>query len=1121
MFGVLRLPSFLKPLSFLFLISCGGASDKATENGRLYTLMSSDVTGVDFVNQVDYTDDFNPYIYKNFYNGAGVAIGDINNDGLSDILFAGNLEPNKLYLNKGNWEFEDITEKAGVASEGVWSTGVSFVDINSDGFLDIYVCKSGTPVGDNRHNEFFVNNGDLTFSEQAKDFGIADLGLSVHAAFFDYDKDGDLDCYLLNNSIRSVGGYDLIKDQREIRDSLGGNKLYRNDSYFLDDSKDDIKVSFTDVSEEAGIYGSQIGFGLGVAIGDVNRDGWQDIFVSNDFFEKDYLYINMGDGTFEEELENFIGEISLGSMGADIADLNNDGFPEIFVTEMLPENDARMKTTAVLEGWDKYQLNLSRGYYRQFPRNVLQLNNGGSSFSEIGRYSGVYATDWSWGALILDMDNDGFKDLYVANGIYKDLTDHDYINYISNPAVMRKVLVDKTMGAAELFDQVPSNPIVNYAFHNQQDLTFENKAESWGLNEPSFSNGSAYGDLDNDGDLDLVVNNINMPSFLYRNNTELELNNQYLVFKLEGEKPNTFALGTKITLKGPDLYLYQEAAPFRGFQSTVDPRVHFGLGQREIVDSVIVEWPNSQVTVLTNVNTSQIISLNQVDATGDSNSDLLISPGNQIFKETTDAERWSYLHSENDFIDFDRERLLFHMRSSEGPSMCKADVNGDGLEDVFIGGSRNERSALLLQQPNGSFRESNQSTWQTDEKSEHTDCQFLDMDGDGDLDLYVTSGGNEYSASSTALIDHIYINNGKGDFSKSVAPVRNYRFESISCIDVADFDGDNDPDIFVGGRSKALLYGVPVNGHILKNDGNGNYSDVTKEIAPDLEKIGHITDALWFDFDGDSDEDLALVGEWMSVTILENDGGRFVDVTAKSNLDSTNGLWYSLEKADLDGDGDLDLVAGNMGLNSRFKASRSKPITMHVNDFDQNGTVEQIISVYEGENSYPLVLRDDLLMQIPGLKKKYLEYHNYKEQSVEDIFSPEQLSNAIEHRVYETRTSIIENLGDGTFELKALPTRAQLSVIYAIEIGDFNKDGKQDILLGGNLSKAKPETGIYHGSYGELFLGDGMMNFTSTSYHDSGFFVKGEIRDFITIKRGSDELVLTAVNNDTLRVFKY
>ena len=550
-------------------------------------------------------------------------------------------------------------------------------------------------------------------------------------------------------------------------------------------------------------------------------------------------------------------------------------------------------------------------------------------------------------------------------------------------------------------------------------------------------------------------------------------------------------------------------------------RFHFGLGEREIVDSVIVEWPNSQVTVLTNVNTSQIISLNQVDATGDSNSDLLISPGNQIFKETTDAERWSYLHSENDFIDFDRERLLFHMRSSEGPSMCKADVNGDGLEDVFIGGSRNERSALLLQQPNGSFRESNQSTWQTDEKSEHTDCQFLDMDGDGDLDLYVTSGGNEYSASSTALIDHIYINNGKGDFSKSVAPVRNYRFESISCIDVADFDGDNDPDIFVGGRSKALLYGVPVNGHILKNDGNGNYSDVTKEIAPDLEKIGHITDALWFDFDGDSDEDLALVGEWMSVTILENDGGRFVDVTAKSNLDSTNGLWYSLEKADLDGDGDLDLVAGNMGLNSRFKASRSKPITMHVNDFDQNGTVEQIISVYEGENSYPLVLRDDLLMQIPGLKKKYLEYHNYKEQSVEDIFSPEQLSNAIEHRVYETRTSIIENLGDGTFELKALPTRAQLSVIYAIEIGDFNKDGKQDILLGGNLSKAKPETGIYHGSYGELFLGDGMMNFISTSYHDSGFFVKGEIRDFITIKRGSDELVLTAVNNDTLRVFKY
>ncbi|MEL7004508.1 MAG: CRTAC1 family protein, partial [Bacteroidota bacterium] len=631
--------------------------------------MKSTSTGIDFANELRYTETINAYTYRNFYNGAGVATGDINNDGLIDLYFAGNQVDNKIYLNQGNFKFEDITLSSGLSCSGVWTTGVSMADINGDGWLDIYVCKSGPQGGKNRYNELFINNGDLTFTEKAKEYGLNDEGLSTHAAFFDYDKDGDLDIYLLNNSGRSVGLYDLREGQREIRDSLGSNKLYRNDGDY-----------FSDVSELAGIYGSSIGYGLGVTIADLNRDGWQDIYVSNDFFERDYLYFNNGDGTFTESLEEVINEISIGSMGADIADLTNDGFPEIYVTEMLPDRWDRVKTKALFENWDKYQANVSNGYYHQFSRNVLQLNNGfipndtneSVHFSEIARFTNLYATDWSWGALIFDYNNDGNKDIFVANGVGKDLTDQDYINYYANNNVeLTKARRDSTL-LTNLMDKIPSEALPNYLFHNYGDLRFENKAKDLGLDQKTFSNGAAYADLDNDGDMDLVVNNIDAPASVYRNNTSELENTNYIQIALSGKGRNSAAFGTQIEVYAGGQYYFSEQTPVKGYMSSVDPRIHFGLDQSAVVDSIVVTWPDATTSRLYNVNSNQIIELDQreVDVQQKnrepSESSTWFTEQSKIFK--------TYTHTENSFVDFNRDQLLFEMFSNEGPVSATADV---------------------------------------------------------------------------------------------------------------------------------------------------------------------------------------------------------------------------------------------------------------------------------------------------------------------------------------------------------------------------------------------------------------------------------------------------------------
>lgn len=1098
----------------ILLLVASGCKQHAVDSGSipastLFSAMPATVTGIDFANQIQYTEDYNPYTFRNFFNGGGVGLGDVNNDGLLDVFFCANFESNRLYLNKGNFQFEDITRKAGLSTNNVWSSGVAMADVNGDGWLDIYVCKSGKPGGNRRYNELFINNGDLTFSEKAAEYGLADMGLSTHAAFFDYDRDGDLDCYLLNNSIKSVGGYDLVKGQRNVRDKKGGNKLYRNDNN-----------KFVDVSAAAGIYGSNIGFGLGVTIGDVNRDGWPDIYVSNDFFERDYLYINQKNGKFNEELEAWIQELSFSSMGADMADVNNDGFPEIFVTDMLPESEARMKTKTNFEDWNKYQRNILNGYHRQFTRNVFQRNNGDGTFSEIGRMAGVFATDWSWGALMTDLDNDGQKDIFVANGLLRDLTDQDYINFYSDRENVQELMRQKKGVITKMVDAMPSEPIPNYAFANQGNFSFQNKARDWGLAEPSFSNGSAYGDLDNDGDLDLVVNNINMPAFVYRNNAQQQLKAKanFLNIELQGEGKNPFAIGAQVSIRHAGQTLYQELFPMRGFQSSVDYRLNFGLGKWPEIDTLLIAWPNGRYTFETKVKANQRLKFKQSAAT----LDQLPLP-NPMYRPllTQLPDALAFQHQENEFSDFDRDRLIYQMMSYEGPHMAKGDINGDGLEDLFIGGAKDQAGAIFVQQVGGKFRRSTQPALEADKASEDMDALFFDADGDRDLDLYVCSGGYEFPTSSTSLIDRLYFNDGKGNFTKSNQILPTFQFESNSCVDAADVDGDGDLDLFVGVRLSPFQYGVPVNAYILRNDGRGNFSDATAQIAPQLLNSGMYTDGRWVDIDGDRDPDLIVSGTWMPVRVFKNQAGQLQEVTQEAGLAQSNGFWTCIEPADIDGDGDLDLLLGNLGSNTRLKADAQHPLNMYVNDFDGNGAVEQFISIYEGEKAYPFALLPDVVKQIPSLRKKYLKHAQYQGQTMQDIFPPEALSNAIKWEVFTTRTSVAINDGKGHFSLNALPAEAQISSTYGMLIDDINKDGMVDLLLTGNFFQAKPELGINAGSYGLVLKGEGKGKFSPLNSKQSGFLVKGAVRDVKVIKSGSRKILLVAKNDDWLETFVY
>jgi hypothetical protein len=1091
-------------LLFLSVLSCKPEDNKEEP---LFTLLPSSSTQIEFKNQLTESEQLNIIEYLYFNNGAGVAAGDINNDGLVDLYFTANQGPNKLYLNKGNFEFEDITDAAGVSGKGDWKTGVTMADVNGDGLLDIYVCQVGKYKNYTGKNQLFINQGNLTFKEEAHEYGLDFQGFSTQAAFFDYDHDGDLDMYLLNHSVHTSRSYGDISLRLE-RDSLSGDRLFRNDD-------ENGKRVFHDVTKQAGIYSSPIGYGLGVNVSDINNDGYPDIYISNDFHENDYLYINNGNGTFSERSKESLGHTSRSSMGNDIADINNDGLLDIMVLDMLPDDEKIRKQSGGEDDYELFQLKLKYGYNYQFVRNTLQLNLGGGLFSEIGLLAGVASTDWSWSPLFCDVDNDGWKDLFITNGIYRRANDLDYVKFLTGgdrnfPDKDNSKLSDK-----ELYEKMPLHPNVNYIFKNNGDLTFTNKAKEWGFNTKSYSNGATYADLDNDGDLDLIVNNINEKAYIFKNNSEKQTDNHFLSAVLKGKGMNTMGIGARVTLFSGGQKQITEQSPTRGFLSATSEVLHFGLGKAEVVDSLIVRWPDLTEQKIKNIASNKTITLKMSDATIPSEKIIQEKSSNTLFSPVF-IKGLEFRHREDDYVDFNREKLIPHSLSAEGPALASGDVNMDGLQDLFAGGAKGQPSVLFVQQKDGSFKAADIPLLK-ECYLDVVDAAFFDADGDGDEDLYIVRGGNEILAGDILLTDLLLINDGKGGFSKGKLPPMSH---NGSCVRPCDFDGDGDIDLFVGSRSVPGAYGLPPVQYLLENDGHGNFKDVTVEKTTGLRNAGMVTDAVWMDYDMDGDEDLIVAGEWMNVSIFRNDNGRFTDVTVSAGLDTTSGWWNCLKVADVNGDGAPDIIAGNLGLNSMLKASVKEPVEMYLNDFDNNGSIDQIICSYQNGISYPFASLDELSGQIAGLKKKYPNYSDFGGKKVRDIFAKTAIDKSIVKSAVLFESCIFLNQGNGTFKILKLPVQAQFSPVRDILVSDINNDGNQDLILIGNDYAVNPSYGRYDASYGWCLLGSRTGEFRTLMPVKSGLKIEGDARKIIPITISGNQFLLTAINNGSLGIFR-
>ena len=1095
---------FLIPVAIFF--SCKNKSDSAHS---LFQLM--DNTGIDFNNHVVDDSLENGFLFRNFYNGNGVALGDINNDGLADVFFTSNTGANKFYLNKGNFKFEDISGKAGIIKDDKWNTGVTFADINGDGWLDIYVCSSGHMGTGTRKNKLYLNNHNNTFSESAAKFGLAISAYTTQVSFFDYDGDNDLDCFMINNSPIPINQLNFA-NRRDLPDSLwkiadflkgGGDHLYRNDNGF-----------FKEVTSQAGIHGGLISFGLGVSVSDINNDGWLDVFVSNDSYERDYLYINQKNGTFKDELEQWFQHTSFSSMGADIGDINNDGYPDLFTTDMLPGDDYRLKTTGSFDNISLFNEKLKSGFYYQYTKNCLQLNNRSGKFIDIARYSGVAATDWSWGALIFDMDNDGWNDLYVCNGVNKDVTNLDFMDFFANDVNQKMVLTGKKESVDRILKEIPKTPLPNKVYRNDKNLRFTDIGNQWGMAQPTWSNGAAYADLDNDGDLDLIVCNQNQPAFIYKNLSRQLNKNNYIGFSLKGNGKNPFAVGSKIQLFAGTQILTQQLIPSRGFQSSVDYKLIFGLGKIVTIDSAIIMWPDRHTSKFVRPALNKVHQFSQAQLQMIPEQTPIENPVEPIFtKIETSFEK----HQENEYVDFYNERNIPRVFSREGPKAATADVNGDGLTDIYFGSAQGKVGQLYLQNFNGTFTKKEEAAFKPFFEFEDVAVLYFDYDSDSDMDLLICPGGNNHPVNSRELQLRLFMNDGSGNFSLNSSAFPNMSM-NIAVAVANDFNNDGFPDLFIGARSYPGIYGKDPQSYLFVNDGKGHFTDIAPAKNPDIGAIGMVTGAVWANVTGDTQKELIVVGEWMAPRIFSFDKDRFAEI--KTNISDKFGWWQSVAVSDVNNDGQQDLILGNIGENFYLNPTAKTPAKLWMHDYDMNGDLDKIMSYTINGKDVPVFLKRDMQDQLPSLKKNNLKHSEYALETIQELFPSEMIKTSTLKMFTYAPSCVAVNEGNGNFKIQQLPVMSQLSCINAILPLDVNGDGFADLVTGGNQFGFLPQFEKLDASFGDILINDGKGNFTWQDTKRTGLELRGELRDIASIKNKKGTFLLFLQNDEYPFLYK-
>lgn len=1087
-----------KLLLLLWLLMVYGA---AISQSKKFQLLPSSGTGIRFVNKIVETEELNVLSFEYFFNGGGVAVGDFNNDGLPDLFFTANMGENKLYLNQGNRKFKDITQQASPLLKGRpggWKTGVAVADVNGDGWLDIYVCYSGKGSDELRKNQLFINNKNLTFTEQAEAYGLADKSHSTQAAFFDFDNDGDLDLFLLNHSTKKIDNLELYRYRKEV-DELAGSKLYENR-----DGK------FVDISATAGIRQNPLTYGLGIVIADINLDGWPDVYVTNDYNEPDYCYLNNKDGTFTDVAGDCFRYLAQFSMGADIADFNNDGLPDIINLDMLPEDNKRQKLLQLQENYENFQLMVNQQLHKQYMRNMLQLNNGDGSFSEIGQLAGISNTDWSWCPLFADFDNDGYKDLFVTNGYLRDYTNKDFLRYWGDYKV-RKAIDREPAKLMDLVQAMPSTNLYNYMFRNNGDLSFSNQKDQWGFTHDGISSAAVYVDIDLDGDLDLVINRINKEAAVYENQSSKEAGANFLNILLEYKDRNLFGVGSKIYVHAGGQLQYFEVNPARGYLSSLPLNQHIGLGTASQADSVKIIWPDQTVQVITNLKSGY----HKVKYEPSGRKYSKPEPPKPLF---TEGGKWvSYQHVANTVNDFKRQLLMTFMYSHTGPVMKQADLDGNGLADIVLAGNENEGPVCFLQQPDGNYQERRIQLPPSDFNRTIADIGLFDANGDGHTDLYIAFGGYGYlEPGDSSLQDQLWLNDGKGNFRFVAHALPDLRAAAKSCVRAHDFDGDGDLDLFVGSRVIPGKYPLNPESFLLINDGKGRFTKASVPFAG----LGMITDAQWADLNRDGKKELILAGEFMGIHVFEYTNGAWVERTTAWLPADLEGCWFSLAVKDLDGDGWDDIIAGNIGNNTQIKFNAKEPAELYFADFDNNGSIDPFLNFYIQGVSYPFVSRDELNDQMYGMRKKFTSYKDYATATMKDIFSEEQLAAAGKKLAKESQTILLMNK-KGRFEKAALPIQAQFSVVTQILVEDFNRDGKPDLLLLGNKSDNRLKVGSIEANYGSLFTGDGRGNFTYTPQTVSGLQLRGDVKSALVTKKGKDEFLMVGLNGQPIQIFKF